>query len=527
MYLSFYQLKCEPFHITPDPAFLFLSDSHKEALALILYGVEKRKGFIAVTGEVGTGKTTVIRSYLQHRRNDVATDDEISRACSEMPPERASSSTTEAARESCRPKLIPIYLFNSAIEFDELVRTILKGLHIDAGNMKVADMVERLHWALIAAYREGHIVALFIDEAQNMPVATLENLRMLSNLETHKQKLLQIVLVGQPELEEKLLLHNLRQLKQRIAIRARIERLTRKESQEYIGHRLAKAALLPGRIFAEKALQYIVLKAQGCPRTLNIICDNVLMAGYGSRERPISYRLARRVVADLELKRPSRLKIWWAMASGLTLAIVLTVGTALAFASRQPAENATLGVHALVGKVSMPHIATFASAGDIAREARVVANAPGGSPGTGTPLATERAPEKAQTEHAEPGDRMDHNENGSSSIPHSLDEQAIELLSSNCGVESPEVSRRASPPEEKTEPGHACTAFKSWRVRTGDTLTGIARQAYGSVTEDTLSLIRKCNPQIIESDIIRVGDELKLPTIQQEQLWNAKRFRDD
>jgi general secretion pathway protein A len=506
-----------------------LSDSHKEALALILYGVEKRKGFIAVTGEVGTGKTTVIRSYLQHRRNDVATDDEISRACSEMPPERASSSTTEAARQSQsrRPRLVPIYLFNSAIEFDELVRTILKGLHIDAGNMKVAEMVERLHWALIAAYREGHIVALFIDEAQNMPVATLENLRMLSNLETHKQKLLQIVLVGQPELEDKLSLHSLRQLKQRIAVRVRIERLTRKESQEYIGHRLAKAALLPGRILDEKALQYIVLKAQGCPRTLNIICDNALIAGYGSRERPISFRLARRVVADLELKRPSRLKIWWAMASGLTLAIVLTVGTALAFASRPPAENATVGVHALVGKASMPHIATVAGAGDIDRDTRAVAHAPGGSPGTGIPLETARVPEKAQTEHAEPADRMDHNEGGSSSIPDSLDEQAIELLSGNYGAEPSVVSRRASPLEEKTESGQACTPLKSWRVRTGDTLTGIARQAYGSVTEDTLSLIRKCNPQIIESDIIRVDDELKLPTIQQEPLGDAKRSRDD
>ena len=194
MYLDFYHLKREPFQVTPDPEFLYLSPSHKEALAAIVYGVEQRKGIIAVTGEVGTGKTTILRSYL-----------------GQADPERLKSA----------------YVFNPNVSFPVLLQTIFQELGIPPESGEASEMVDRFHRYLIEEYEKDHTVVLFIDEAQNMPVETLENLRMLSNLESSEDKLLQIVLCGQPELESLLGRNELRQLKSRIAVRANISPLSR------------------------------------------------------------------------------------------------------------------------------------------------------------------------------------------------------------------------------------------------------------------------------------------------------------
>jgi general secretion pathway protein A len=210
MYQNFYHLKKEPFHITPDPEFLFLSPSHKEALGSIIYGVKNRKGFVVITGEVGVGKTTILRSYLE--RID-------------------------------KPKVKIIYLFNANVTFKNLLRTIYKELGLDIKTDDIVEMLNRLYQILMEEYKQGNTVLLIVDEAQNMPIETLENLRMLSNLETSKEKLLQIVLTGQSEFEKMLDRHELRQLKQRIAIRSTIVPFTAKESMDYVKHRLAKAAV--------------------------------------------------------------------------------------------------------------------------------------------------------------------------------------------------------------------------------------------------------------------------------------------
>ena len=166
MYLDFYRLKKNPFHITPDPEFLFLSSSHKEASASLIYGIEERKGFIAITGEIGVGKTTILRSYL----------------------------------ESADPQMLKVvYIFNSMLPFESLLKQIFNELGLVAAEGDdVPELVSHLHQFLIEEYKHDRNVALIIDEAQNMPVETLENLRMLSNLETSKDKLIQIVMVGQP-----------------------------------------------------------------------------------------------------------------------------------------------------------------------------------------------------------------------------------------------------------------------------------------------------------------------------------------
>jgi general secretion pathway protein A len=267
MYLEYYGLLKEPFHITPDPDFLYMSPSHREAFAALVYGVEQRKGFIAMTGEVGAGKTTILRAFT--KRVDA-----------------------NAVR--------PVYLFNPALTFHELLIMTMRGLGLTPDMAhSAAELLDQLNWALIEEYRAGHNVVLLVDEAQNMPVETLEQMRMLSNLETANDKLLQIVLVGQPELEDKLNLHELRQLKQRCAVRSIVKPLTRDESAEYIKHRLHMAGCPRDEVFSPAALRAIISNANGSPRTLNILCDNAMIAGFGSQQTLISAAIVRSVIRDM------------------------------------------------------------------------------------------------------------------------------------------------------------------------------------------------------------------------------------
>jgi general secretion pathway protein A len=290
MYLNFFGLRKEPFHITPDPEFLFLSSSHKEALAAIIYGIEKRKGFIAVVGDVGVGKTTLLRSYLEG---------------------------------ADRKHLKIVYLFNANISFKDLLNMIFEKLCIEEGSDDVFKLVNTLHHALIEEYKQGCNVVLVVDEAQNMPVETLENLRMLSNLETTKEKLIQIVLIGQPEFDTQLNRHEMRQLKQRLAVRSTINPLSKKDSLAYIHHRLLLARIQAGNsgVFTSGALKEIVKSAGGIPRIINILCDNVLINGYGYRKKPINAKIARETIADFQgkSKRPS---LRWATVAAAALVIL-------------------------------------------------------------------------------------------------------------------------------------------------------------------------------------------------------------
>jgi general secretion pathway protein A len=291
MYLGFYGLRKEPFHITPDPDFLFPGASHKEAFAAMVYGIQQRKGFIALTGEVGTGKTTVLRSYLKQVK---------------------------------RGEILPIYLFNPVLTFEELLRFILHEMEIDARGRPESWMLPWLHKTLIDAYKKKRNVVLIIDEAQNMPLETLEQLRMLSNLETTRDKLLQIVLVGQPELEEKLELHQLRQLRQRIAVRAVIKPLTRDESLAYIRHRVSQAGSVTEALFTGGALKTIVRHAEGNPRVINILADNSLLAGLGAEKKPVPAYLTREAIRDLDGPRKSwRLRLKWAVPAAAAAMLLI------------------------------------------------------------------------------------------------------------------------------------------------------------------------------------------------------------
>ncbi|OGP95742.1 MAG: hypothetical protein A2157_00380 [Deltaproteobacteria bacterium RBG_16_47_11] len=243
-----------------------------------------------ITGEVGVGKTTILRSYLE----GVA-----------------------------KQKTKVIYIFNANVSFKNLLKTIYKELGLNAKTGDIVEMLNDLYQILMEEYKQGNTVLLIVDEAQNMPIETLENLRMLSNLETSKDKLLQIVLIGQYEFEEILNLHELRQLKQRIVIRSTIIPFTEKESMDYIRHRLDKAAVNASPVFTKGALKRIVKEAKGIPRYLNILCDNALITGFGYKIRPVTAKIVDEVITDYNGEEEPSVLRWVIPSAALLLFIVL------------------------------------------------------------------------------------------------------------------------------------------------------------------------------------------------------------
>ena len=267
MYTSFFGLNEKPFSITPDPRYLFLSERHGEALAHLVYGVTESGGFIQLTGEVGTGKTTLVRSLLLNKM-----------------PENADVAVV------LNPQL-------SVIEF---LATICEELHIEVPHNKgsVKALTDALNRHLLSAHAEGRRTILVVDEAQNLTPAVLEQVRLLTNLETAKQKLLQIILIGQEELRDLLARNDLRQLAQRITARYHLEPLSRDETSSYIEHRLKVAGAL-GEVFDAGAKKEIYRLSQGVPRVINVICDRALLGAYAQESRRANPRLIRQAAAEV------------------------------------------------------------------------------------------------------------------------------------------------------------------------------------------------------------------------------------
>lgn len=265
MYERFYGLFRPPFAVTPDPSLLYMSRVHREALATIIYGIETRKGFIVCTGEVGTGKTTVVRAFF----------------------DQAMSDSFEI-----------IYIFAPQVSPFEMATFICRELDEDEP-ASVFAAVPRLQWKLLEIFESGKTVVLIIDEAQLLPPETLEFLRLLSNFETDREKLIQTVLVGQPELDNTLARRDMRQVNQRVALRARLAPLGLNESMEYIEHRLlASGAQDLTQILSPTAASRIAEAANGIPRTINILADNVLIAGLGAAQRPVGAWLAEKAIRE-------------------------------------------------------------------------------------------------------------------------------------------------------------------------------------------------------------------------------------
>jgi general secretion pathway protein A len=268
MYNDYYGFREPPFNITPDPRFLFFSDRHREAYNHILFGIRERKGFIQITGEVGAGKTTLCRALL----------DELG------------------------PNYVTALILNPCLNPTQLLRTILKELGLQPGKADRATCLEMLNAFLLEQLALGNDVVLLIDEAQDLDVELLEQVRLLSNLETDQRKLLQIVLVGQPELRDKLNERGLRQLRQRITVRYHLTPLSRPEVEHYIHHRLQVVGANGRPAFTPWAVRSVFRYSGGVPRLVNAVCDKALLAGFVEGTDLLTWKQVRRAIRELEGK---------------------------------------------------------------------------------------------------------------------------------------------------------------------------------------------------------------------------------
>ena len=267
MYEKFYGFKEKPFNITPDPKFVYLSETHKEALAHLRYAIREEKGFSVITGEVGTGKTTLVYTLLNKIDGNVRTS----------------------------------YLFNPVMAPDDFLNYICEDLGLKSDGVRShGQNLSALHNFLLRCYIENDRVFLIIDEAQSLDAKLLEEVRLLTNLETSTNKLLHVILLGQPELNKTLSDERFRALKQRVTVRYDLSTLNFAETKEYVLHRLKKAGARNLSVFDESAMKEIYKYSKGIPRVINIVCDNALITGFSKEQSQIGKPIIKEIIKDLE-----------------------------------------------------------------------------------------------------------------------------------------------------------------------------------------------------------------------------------
>lgn len=459
MYREFYRLREGPFSLTPDPKYLFLTDGHKEALAAVAYGVQERKGFVLILGEVGTGKTTIIRHILKQFGD----------------------------------RLRVVYVLNARVTFEELLRITLRELEIRPASGQRLDMIDALNDFLLAEAAAGRSVVMIIDEAQHLTVAVLEEIRMLSNLETAQGKLLQIVLVGQPELGHKLAQAELRQLRQRIGLVAELKPLTAAETAGYIAHRLRIAGAPQPQLFTRRALRKIYRASGGLPRLVNVICDKALILGYAASARRIRGRLVRLALADRKVferapdrraltkrglgPRQARPRLLRPLAAALVVTVVVWLGwLVLGRDERLAFPVPTIGALAPVttAPVSPASAPAAVSAPPVALPV--------------TPVAADLSPRGSEIA-------------GETALP---------------GVAA------ATETTPRTPAPAAAPVDRELVVSAGDTLGGLVNAVYGRVDLTLLDVVRQANPSVTDVDVIVVGQRLRFPPVGPDTMvWKA------
>jgi general secretion pathway protein A len=428
MYNGYFGFLESPFSVTPDPRFFYTNPVYLETYAALRYGIEAKKGFIVVTGEVGTGKTTLLRKLLRN----------------------------------FEPTVHSVFIFNTYVNFSELLRVTLRDLGLAANDASKVTMLEELNDYLIKQLKQEHTVAMLIDEAQNLSDETLENLRLLSNLETDQEKLLQIVLMGQPELEAKLDQPQLRQLKQRVAVQCRLGPLEDDEVGPYIDFRLRTAGYEGKALFHRDAVQQIAFYSKGIPRLMNIICDNALLIAYAESRKVVPVDVIKQVARDLRIG--SEVQI----AHADPTPTLLESNTNRQTFFRQPP------------KVVPEH------------KARLVGRA-----GVGTALgilflivvATVIDPRNLRI---------------------GMTGKSLEAVARNLNQET--VAQEANAKVELKRKGQRVT------IRHGATIYKIASDVYGANTALGMDLIKEFNPQIEDLNWIFVGQDLVLPSLTRENL---------
>lgn len=328
MYVQYFGLNEKPFSIAPDPRYLYQSERHAEALAHLLYGVEEAGGFIQLTGEVGTGKTTLIRVLLNRMPLNV-----------------------EVAM-----------ILNPRLSVKEFLQNICEELQLDwpVGTDSIKELIDAINRYLLDAHAAGRRVVLIIDEAQNLDADLLEQLRLLTNLETSERKLLQIILIGQPELRQTLARTDLRQLAQRITGRYHLDPLSREDTANYINHRLQVAGA-NREIFTSGAVREIHRLSEGIPRLINVISDRAMLGAYGREKATVDTRLAREAAAEVQGRVMSSPATRWIKAAAVVAALALASGLVYQYWTKNLLPGAAQA-NALAGPAPVESLATPASA---------------------------------------------------------------------------------------------------------------------------------------------------------------------
>jgi general secretion pathway protein A len=508
VYLDLFKLREKPFNVTPDPHFLYMSPSHQEAFANLLYGIRERQGFILVTGEVGTGKTTLVHNLLSTLGDEVQT----------------------------------VFVYHTGLQFTDLLEIIHQELDIPIAQRSLAGMLQSLNRYLIAQLAKGRIVALIIDEGQNLDPEILENLRLLSNLETAKDKLLQIVLVGQPELAAKLELPQLRQLSQRIATRSEILPLLPDESRAYILHRLAVAGAGAAPIFSEEAIKLLIENARGIPRRINILCDNAMLLAYAEGDRLVRDSYVREAIADLKrgvppgrraptpalpsARAPERSRAAWPShlprsalaAGGAVLLLALLWGSYLL--GNRAADRALPVREPLPAQTAQPRVAKDplaapgpSSSGAAAVYGQIASASP---PADDTP-----APPLSEAPAAAPSEPPAAATPASDTLPAayiaSAPKEPVAVPVQSAPPSAAWLVFRSAVSREQLQAVLDRCERRPYQVQPGDTYIGAVYNATGRADPLILELLRDMNPQILNPDHIEPFWVIFLPALKEGQ----------
>ena len=482
MYRKFFGFSEKPFEVTPDPRFLYLSPAHQEMLASLIYGIRERRGFITIVGEVGTGKTTLLNTVL----------------------DRLDENTKVA------------FIFNTDITFMQMLIMALVDLGAASSKEKLSkvEALTRLNNFTIQQLAKGINVVLIVDEAQNLDLRTMESMRLLSNLETRKHKLVQIILSGQPELDTKLSQPELRQLAQRISLKRYITPLNEKETYEYIQHRLAIAGYKGPSLFSRKAKQLIWEYSGGVPRKINILCDNAFLIGYGLRNKKINEPVMKEAINDLSwspfsgtietrpvppiepppqvMKRASRPRFALIASLVLTACLFFALGLTLQSPRLKLQELRSFLYHSLMQVRSASELnssdqspARAESASDVrTKEHQKV-------------TLSEGSQEKIEPEIRAADDQI-YNFGKPSGLPAERNR------------EEPLLHYKAAQGERE---GSLTRRLQGVVAKNGDTLSSIIKRVYGTYDEEILRSVLRENPEIQNPDLISAGQVIELPTL--------------
>jgi len=465
-YKQFYGFSSNPFSISTDPKFFFPAEGHKEALASLLYGINERKGFILILGEGGIGKTAVIHKMITMYHLHQSPYFEL----------MGKTTMIDRVSETLGYRVKTVFFPRGRITFEQMLKEILLKLKLPLRDENKGSMLHELYYYLIQSLERNENVVIIIDNAHDISLEVIEELRLLSNLETSKSKLLQIVLVGQPELKTKLRSEVIRQIRQRIVVNREIGPLTEEESMSYINHRLKIVGSSSPEVFTDEALSLICRHAKGIPRAINILCGNALSAGYGLSEKKISASTVKTVWRETDI--PAR------KSDQITIPGI----------KRNPLRKISYTLLALAVFV----IAIFFSKDYVQK----VFNMQGIKNLIEQPVSKDKG------------------ETSTSEIKHRGSSET-DKAAPNTGVkrrllESPQTT--ASSPTDLSKLDTKILVKKVIEVKEGASLSLLALKYYNYVNPTIIDHIWELNPEITNPDLILVNQKIKIPEITESML---------